>query len=278
MNPWAETVVAVFVALAGVALGRWFSRLPKPYWTLGYFIPLALILLYVLALHIAELGFIPPVSWMMSGRRRFAIFGFITTLMLTTPLPKLHRKEQQVGVVLLQFVFVFTMGVWPYLAPALNRGYLAQLKTRIDAEGICRQSNDYNCGPAAAVTALRKLGLPAEEGEIAILTHTSRATGTEPDVLAQKLQAHYGKDGLIAEYRVFKSISELKAAGLTLAVVKFNFMVDHFVTVLEVTDKDVIVGDPLEGRAVLSHKAFEEKWLFVGVVLKRTQPPASPLK
>lgn len=70
----------------------------------------------------------------------------------------------------------------------------------------CLQSNDYNCGPAAAVTALRKLGLPAEEGEIAILAHTSSATGTPPDVLARALQDRYEKEGLASHYRIFHRV------------------------------------------------------------------------
>ena len=68
-------------------------------------------------------------------------------------------------------------------------------------------------------------------------------TGTPPDILAEVLQKQYGKDGLIAEYLAFKNVSELKKAGLTLAVIKFGFMVDHYVTVLKVTDSEVIVGD-----------------------------------
>jgi hypothetical protein len=125
------------------------------------------------------------------------------------------------------------------------------------------------CGPAAAVTGLRKLGLPAEEGQIAIASYTSSETGTPPDILAETLQTEYGKDGLTAEYRTFKNISELKQAGLTLAVVKFGFMVDHWVTVLEVTDSQVIVGDPLNGLEKLTYAEFQRKWRFEGIVLKR---------
>src|SRR6266550_1588733 len=43
MNPWLETSGVLLLGIVGVALGCWFSRLPKPYWTLGYFIPLSLI-------------------------------------------------------------------------------------------------------------------------------------------------------------------------------------------------------------------------------------------
>jgi len=94
-------------------------------------------------------------------------------------------------------------------------------------------------------------------------------TGTPPDILAEALQKQYGKDDLLVEYRSFKNISELKNAGLTLAIVKFGFMVDHYVTVLEVTDSEVVVGDPSDGLDRMSYDEFQKKWRFVGIVLKR---------
>jgi len=107
--------------------------------------------------------------------------------------------------------------------------------------------------------------------EVTVLAHASLTSGTEPDVLAEALQKRYGADGLIAEYRVFKSIDELKNAGLTLAVVKFSFMVDHFVTVFGISNDCVSIGDPLSGRAILTRDEFQRKWRFVGVVLHRRQ-------
>jgi hypothetical protein len=106
-------------------------------------------------------------------------------------------------------------------------------------------------------------------GQIAILAHTSTATGTPPDILAQALQERYGKDGLVGEYRLFYSIEELKTARLTLAIVKFSFLLDHYVTVLEVTDTEIVVGDPLNGKMTLTHDEFRNQWRFVGVVLSR---------
>jgi hypothetical protein len=269
MNPWLETLLVALFAFSGVVLGLWFSRLPRPYWLLGYFIPLTLILLYALAVQKPRLGLVPPLSWMMLGRNKFAVLGFIATFVLTTPLSRLRRKRERILVSFLMAVVAWQMSIWPFLAPAFNRKYLAALKTRVGPDGICLQSNDYNCGPAAAVTALRKLGFPAEEGEIAILAHTSTATGTPPDILARALQERYGKDGLASEFRVFDDVAELKSAGLTLAVIKFNFFMDHYVTVLEVTDSEVVAGDPLNGLIRYSRKEFEDKWRFVGVVLRR---------
>jgi hypothetical protein len=269
MNLWLEATAAASFAFVGVLLGYFFSRFPKPYWTFGYFIPLALVLIYGIAIHFPAMSFTPPISWMMMGRKKFAILGFVAAMVLTTPLSRLPLKRDRVVIALLMAIIIFFMSVWPFLAPAFNRSQLLQLQTRIDGNGICRQSTDYNCGPASAVTALRKLGLPAEEGRFAVLSFTSSMTGTPPDILAEALQNEYGKDGLIAEYRPFKDISELKQAGLTLAVVKFGFMVDHYVTVLEVTDSEVVVGDPLNGLDRMSYDDFRKKWRFVGVVLKR---------
>lgn len=273
LTPWIESVAVTLLAAAGVLLGRWFSRLPKPWWTFGYFIPLALIVIYGLASRNPALALDPPISWMMMGRNKFAVIGFVATMVLTTPLSRLPGKRSRAYVAALMIVVVSLMSVWPFLAPAFNRTYLSRLETRLDADGICLQSNDYNCGPAAAVTALRRLGFPAEEGEIAILAHTSTATGTPPDILARALKERYTKDGLDSEYRVFRSVEELKEAGLTLAVIKYSFMLDHYVTVLEFADDQVVVGNPLKGRLALTREEFEKRWRFVGVVLRRAPPP-----
>lgn len=269
MNLLLEAMGAASFAFTGVLLGYFFSRLPKSYWTFGYFIPFALVLVYGVAIHFPAMSFTPPISWMMMGRKKFAILGFIAAMVLTTPLSRLPLKRDRVVVSILMAIIIFFMSVWPFLAPAFNRNQLSQLKTRIGGDGVCLQNTGYTCGPASAVTALRKLGFPAEEGQLAILSFTSSMTGTPPDILAEVLQKQYGKDGLTVEYRAFKNISELKQAGLTLAVIKFGFMVDHYVTVLDVTDSEVVVGDPLNGLDKMSYEEFQQKWRFVGVVLKR---------
>ena len=205
----------------------------------------------------------------MLGRRKFAILGFITALILTTPLSRLPGKRARIMISVLMFVMIFGASVWPFVEPVIDRKELSELRTNINSDGVCIQSTEYTCGPAAAVTALRKLGLPAEEGRIAILSETSSIGGTPPDMLAEALQNEYSKHGLIAECRTFKNVSELKQAGITLAVVKFTFLVDHWVAVLQVTDSEVIVGDPTGGLMKMSYDDFGRKWRFVGVVLKQ---------
>jgi predicted double-glycine peptidase len=75
---------------------------------------------------------------------------------------------------------------------------------------------------------------------------------------------------LVTEYREFKSVDELRAAGLAVAVMKFNTLQYHCVAILGVETNRVLVGDPLSGLSPCSIAEFEEKWLFAGIVPRRT--------
>jgi predicted double-glycine peptidase len=276
MSPWLESSGVALLAAGGVLVGAWFSRLRNPCWVFGYLIPISLILLYAIAVRHPALAFTPPVSWMMLGRTKFAMIGVLGTMVLTTPMLRLPNLKDRIAVSLLMAGVVFGTSVWPFLAPAFNQETLRGLTTHIDADGVCHQTTAYTCGPASAVTALLKLGIQAEEGQLALLAHTTSATGTPPDVLALELQKRYGSAGLSCEYRNFKSISELKGCSPTIALVKYNIVTDHYVTVLEVNDTQVIVGEPLIGIEKLSYAEFAEKWRFAGIVLNRNYSVEKP--
>ncbi len=269
MDLWLNAAFALLCAFAGVALGRYFSRLRNPYWITGYVIPLILVFAYALAFRVPTLLFLPPFSWLLTGVKKFAMLGFVATMVLTTPLSRVPQRRARILISLLMAVIVFFVSIWPFLAPMVDRRQLSRLQTRIDRDGICQQTTDYTCGPAAAVTALRKLHLPAEEGQIAIVSYTSGLEGTSVDMLARGLDREYAQQGLVVNCRVFKGISELKEAGLTLAVIKYSLLEDHWVTVLNVTDSEVILGDPTSGVRHLSYEAFSKKWRFIGIVLER---------
>jgi hypothetical protein len=269
MNPWVESLGVSLLAAGGMFLGAWFSRLPRHWWLIGYFLPLSLVIIYDIGNRHPALALTPPVSWMMLGRNRFAAAGFMAAMVLTTPALKLPQRRDRIAVFAMMICVVLGVAVWPFLAPAFDQKHLAGLVTDIDRDGVCHQSTGYTCGPAAAVTALRKLGFKADEGEIALLAHTTCFTGTPPDVLAKTLRDRYGKEGLISEYRVFEDPAELKNCVPFLAVVKFNVILEHYVTVLDVNDHEITVGDPLQGLDKLTIAEFKEKWLYSGVVLRR---------
>jgi predicted double-glycine peptidase len=268
LEPVWEAMVALVVTLTGVGLGCGLARLRGRWWLVGYVLPLSVVLSFAAANFFPTLLSLPPFAWLIVGRNASVACGFAATMLLSAPLSRLPQRRQRMAVRALLVVIV-GVAVAFFLAPLFNQRELAGLQTRVDSEGICRQGTGYTCGPAAAVTALRRLGLPAEEGPLAIRTRTSSLGGTAPDVLAAALNREYRRAGLVAEYRAFRSLEELQTAGLTLAVVRFTTLADHFVTVLEVTDGEVVFGDPLSGLTRISREAFLERWRFTGVVVSR---------
>lgn len=269
MNPWLETTGVILVALLGAFFGRLFSSLRKPYWLWGYFLPFLLIAMLLMARLNNALAFIPPFSWITMGRTRFIILALSVTMGLSTPLSRLPRRFEKVIICFLMAVVVAWFSVSPFLVPVLIKEKLLNIQTKLNAEGICYQSTDYTCGPAAAVTALGKLGLSADEGEIAVLSYSSPVAGTLPTCLSSALTERYGTEGLKCQYRYFDSIEQLRDAGITLAVVKVGFLSSHCVAVLDVSDDMVTIADPVLGRNLMSYEQFENVWEFAGIVMER---------
>lgn len=269
MNPWVETIGVILVAFLGVLLGRLFSRFRSPYWVLGYLLPAGLIAMLALVRFDDALYFTRPFIWFATGRTKFVTLSMAVSMGLTVPLSRLPRRWEQLSVCMVMAGFVIWFSVLPFLVPALIKDRLANLKTRFDSNGICRQTTDYTCGPAAAVTALGRLGLPADEGEIAVLSYSSPVTGTLPTCLTSALQKRYGAEGLRCRYRHFDSIEQLRDAGLTLVVVREAFLLDHCIAILDVSDDAVTVADPVTGARHIPHRQFEKIWRFAGIVLER---------
>lgn len=269
MNPWLETIGVILVALSGVGLGLLFSRFRRSYWLLGYFLPLSLIFVLIVGRCVNWLGFVEPFSYIVAGRMKFVILSLAVSMGLTTPLSRLPRRFERVFICSLMAVVVGWFSVLPFLVPALLRERLANLKNLINSDGVCFQTTDYTCAPAAAVTALGKLGISAQEGELAVLSHTSPVAGTLPGCLEKALQNRYGTQGLECRYRYFDSVAQLRNAGITVAMVRDAFLSDHCVAVLEVSDRLVVVADPVAGKQWMSYDQFEKIWRFTGIVLRR---------
>ena len=266
MAPWLETIGVVLVALLGVFLGRTFSRFCNPYWTLGYFLSLLLIAVLIISRYADFIPFWAPIT---AGRVKFVILSLAIPMGLITPLSHLRRKSEKFIVCAVTAVLVTGFTVSPFLLGAFVREHLRNLETNITPDGICFQTSDYTCGPAAAVTALGKLGLQASEAELAVLSHSTPIVGTMPWSLCSALQDLYGPDGLKCQYQKFDSTAQLKDAGITLAVVRDGFLRDHCVAVIEVSDQTMLIADPAWGKKVMSHEQFEKIWRFSGIVLNR---------
>ncbi len=253
-------------ALTGFA----FARLRSRAWVLGFVLPLIVILMIGLTRRSYPLQFVAPFRWLDAGRTEFAAVAFLAAMLMMTPIARLPRSRLRWLSAIFVASFVVQASVMPFLMPALQRDELSKLHTKFTADGVCLQSTDYTCGPAAAVTALRAMGITAAEGDLAVLAHTSRSTGTEPDVLADVLQARYAAQGLWFTYQPFKSAADLPTDRPTIALINYTFFVDHYVAVLKIGKDDVTIGDPLTGLTHQSFAAFEHDWRKVGIVVSKS--------
>lgn len=260
-----ETAGVVVIAILGVFLGWRCSRLKSPAWLFGYAVPLLLLGLIVLARRVPQLEQVPPFEWIMAGRIEFVALALISTTLFTTVLIRLQQRRKRVAVATFMVFATVYYSVLPFLLPAFTYSSLSELETRISRDGVCRQSTSFTCGPAAAVTALRSMGVPADEGELAIQAYTTPLAGTSADVLCRAIRNNY-KIGCRLFYR--RKVAELRDDTPFIAVVKFKPLVDHYVTVLSATDTGLTIGDPLTGRKTWSHEKFREEWRGIALVLK----------
>jgi predicted double-glycine peptidase len=273
MNPWVETILALLACLLGVAFGRICASWKRPWWLLGYVAPLAVVIAYGVWVRSPELATTPLFSWILIGRWRYVLVGAGVAALMTTLRMKLPKPNDQRALAALTVVVLVYVTFWPSAAAIFNRSFLAGIPTKIDQFGVCRQTTDYTCGPAAAVTGLLRLGLRSDEGDLALHAHTSSAMGTPADVLANTINAKFGEAGVHARLRRFRTLDELKAAGLTLVVLKYGLQLDHWMCVLAFTKDAVIVGDPVSGPTRMGIREFEQRFRHIGVVLDRTNQP-----
>jgi predicted double-glycine peptidase len=262
----AQTAGVILLAGFGVFLGRWFSRQRSHLWLIGYVVPLLLIVIVGIPRWSPRIELVPPFKWIMADRMEFAAIALICTILLTTPLSRLKQRRQRYAVFIFMVLFTVYFSIPPFLMPVFEYTHLSGLETTIDQNGVCLQSNGYNCGPAAAVTVLRKIGVPAEEGQLALRAHTTRFAGTPTDSLCAAIRSCYGIPCRIIYCR---STQELQGKEPLIALVKYSYMVDHFVAVLSVTDTDVVLGDPLEGIRTCTHKEFEREWRKCVIVIEK---------
>jgi len=270
VDAWLEALGVVLVAALGVYIGRVISNFRKPYWSVGYVLLFILIGIFLLVRFFPKMAFQEPFYWIVNSRSRFVVLSLVATIGLTAPLSRLKYTLEKIAVLFAMTMIVFCFGILPFVVPVFINNDLSNIRTRMDASGICYQTMPYTCGPAAAVTALGRLGISAEEGQIAVLSHSTPVTGTLPGCLSRALNEHYGNLGLKCKYRYFDSIRQLQKAGNVLVIIKDSLLSDHCVAVLSVEGGFVNVADPVYGKVSFRREEFKKIWRFCGIVLDRS--------
>jgi hypothetical protein len=93
---------------------------------------------------------LPVLRPIAASRLRFVLLAFAVTLGLTAPLTQLRSYASRFITCLIMSFFIAILISFPFLGPALIQSDLAASQTRIDIDGVCRQSQPFTCGPAAA--------------------------------------------------------------------------------------------------------------------------------
>ena len=148
-----------------------------------------------------------------------------------------------------------------YLLFSIHFWDVALLDGKPGREGICFQSTGWTCGPAAAVTLLGQLGLPATEGEMTRLCQTEPWFGTNQVMLALALREKALPAGY--DFVVLRSDwQDLRSRRLpAIADVWLNAHTLHCTVVLDVDDGHVTLLDPLRGKQRLTREEFLSEWL-----------------
>jgi predicted double-glycine peptidase len=272
MNPWMDLLVSGLAMGIGLAVGWWSGRWRA--WVMVYAVALAVTLAIGSVTRWPQTSEFWFLGWAGDVRLKSWLGAFVVPALLLAPTHRLARAPRFRILAGAAFMAVL-IGLGPLASAAMVSGQLLAMRTRVGRDGICRQQTDFTCGPAAAVTALRRFGVTADEGEMAMAAVTTPFTGTSPEAMGRMLRRGFSDRGIEVDVRHFEGIDDLDPAGVTLVVVRYGFMLDHWVCVLGVSAKGVEVGDPNIGREIWSREDFEQRWRKVGVTLERRGAIAS---
>lgn len=266
---WVETFGILLIAAAGILLGRAASRRSVSARIFAMSVSFAVVGLILLARVGSLWQSVPLLCPIAASRLRFVLLAFAVTLGLTAPLSQLRSYTSRFITCVVMAFFIAILVSVPFLGPVLIRSELAASPTKIDIDGVCRQSQPFTCGPAAAVTALNHFGVQATEAELAIDAHTSPIIGTSPWDLYHTLKSDYADEGIKYSFLHMRSIDQLPDDAVLLAVVRDAPTTDHCVAVLAVNDSTVTVADPMAGLVYMPRDSFTQLWRNCGILLQR---------
>jgi hypothetical protein len=264
-------LVLMLLMLSGLGLGRWLA-LSKSMWRLGVAWAMLAVVITSLARRFDTVATQAPFDLLVAGHTEYLIYAFFAPIFFLPLMPRLRSPQRRaVGVFLVASLFYYS--VLPLALPLALRAEHAALKTEIDILGICRQTTSYTCGPAAAVTALAWIDVPAEEAEFAVAAHSNPVSGTQADFLCEAINARL-PTGWQARYATYPDVESFAADLPALAIIRQTFMADHYVAVIEAVDGSLVIGDPGPGLRILEFAEFAKIWRCQAIVIEQLQRQA----
>lgn len=218
------------------------------------------------AVHYAHL--FPESDWYYQfrsivGTEFLMVFVGVAGGLMATLLPRLLLFLPLLGVVGFSFVPVSKPFIGP-IQPEL-------LQDKWDGE-VCLQSTPSTCGAASTATILKQLGVNVTESEIAKEAH-SYSGGTEAWYLARAASTR----GFDVDFIFSRGFTPEEGLPAVVGVRLSSF--GHFIAVLGQEGDQYIVGDPLQGRELLSREELLRRYAFTGFhmrIKKRNDQDRAP--
>jgi hypothetical protein len=250
----AFAVVLLF--MMGLAAAR---RMGQTSWWWAPFVGAMIVVSLVMVGHRSMgLSVVPPFSWVIAANISPYLMAFTIPLLLFTLIVKLHEPRKRAVVTALMLFMAGAYSLLPVVSPAAAHASLLTAHTRFDGHGVCRQTRNFTCGPASAVTCLRVLGIPCDEGPLAAAAGAGPFVGTDPILLERAINGVATPSHVHCTYRVVDSLESVRTPFI--ATMWIPPIGGHYVAVLDVSANKVIVGDPMNGRCTWDRKEFEQDW------------------
>lgn len=203
------------------------------------------------AVHYAHL--LPEASWYYQfrsivGTEFLMVFVGVAGGLMATLLPRLLLFLPLLGVVGFSLV--------PISKPFIGPIHPELLQDKWEGE-VCLQSTPSTCGAASTATILKQLGVNVTESEIAKEAH-SYSGGTEAWYLARAARAR----GFDVDFIFSRGFTPEEGLPAVVGVRLNSF--GHFIAVLGQEGDKYIVGDPLQGRELLSREELLLRYAFTG--------------
>lgn len=260
--PFAAQVV---LAIAAAVFGRHAGTQPKAQAQRIACLALVAMLLFPLArvfpVEVMRLLGAPAASCIELTALVIPATLFFSLAAMLVPKPSDRRALMLLNVVA---AIYFVKAGWWMISPGLS----ALGPTRIDEQGICRQSTGYTCVAASMVTMLRARGIPAEEGELASLCRTQPGGGATDSRAVWALQTKLAGLPLVPRYAKLDLTSLVACPKPCMVQLDWGFFVSHMVPVMSATPDRVVLGDPLSGRREMAMAEFLNDWKGLAITLE----------
>jgi len=207
-----------------------------------------------------------PIDFYTAIQRELWLPFAVLFFALASHLVPLRSRKGVLAIVIILALVVVQQTFWHLQKPDIY-----DYKGKI-IDGVCQQTSFDTCGAASMVTLLNKLGVQTSEGEMARLAMTAPGKGISPHQAAYALRRKFRQLGrsetavlLVPDLKDLHKLPKPLLAG-----VRFSFWTNHMVCILETTQENLVVGDPMSvGPKNWSWEHFRKMWSGIVIVYNK---------